>query len=58
MIWLHCYGERFADPAANRPKQAPRLPKEIAPSIPTGGEFHPRPSRCLTRWNMIRRHGG
>lgn len=30
VIWLHCYGERFADPAAGRPKQAPRLPKEIA----------------------------
>jgi hypothetical protein len=37
MIWLHCYGERFSDPAANRPKQAPRLPKENAPYIPTGG---------------------
>jgi len=31
VIWLHCYGERFVDPAANRPKQAPRLPKENAP---------------------------
>ena len=28
VVWLHCYGERFADPAANRPKQAPRLPKK------------------------------
>jgi hypothetical protein len=37
VIWLHCYGERFADPAANRPKQAPRLPKKSAPSIPAGG---------------------
>jgi hypothetical protein len=37
VVWLHCYGERFADSAANRPKQAPRLPKENAPSIPTGG---------------------
>lgn len=37
MIWLHCYGERFADPAAGRPKQAPRLPKEIAPTIPAKG---------------------
>lgn len=39
VIWLHCYGERFADPAAGQPKQAPRLPKEIAPSIPAGGEI-------------------
>jgi hypothetical protein len=39
VIWLHCYGERFADPAAGRPKQAPRLPKEIAPFIPKAGEI-------------------
>ena len=37
VIWLHCYGERFVDPAAKRPKQAPRLPKEKAPQIPAGG---------------------
>src|ERR1700688_1086929 len=37
VIWLHCYGERFADPAAGRPKQAPRLPKESAPYIPAKG---------------------
>jgi len=30
VIWLHCYGERFTDSAANRPKQTPRLPKESA----------------------------
>lgn len=39
VIWLHCYGERFADPAAGRPKQAPRLPKDIAPTIPAKGEI-------------------
>jgi hypothetical protein len=37
VVWLHCYGERFADATANRPKQAPRLPKESAPTIPAGG---------------------
>jgi hypothetical protein len=37
VIWLHCYGERFADPKANRPKQAPRLPKAQAPIIPADG---------------------
>jgi hypothetical protein len=37
VVWLHCFGERFADPAVNRPKQAPRLPKGAAPSIPAGG---------------------
>ena len=43
VIWLHCYGERFADPAAQRPKQAPRLPKERAPRIPAAGAIPPAP---------------
>jgi Type ISP C-terminal specificity domain/N-6 DNA Methylase len=43
VIWLHCYGERFADPKANRPKQAPRLPKESAPYIPAGGAIPSAP---------------
>lgn len=34
VVWLHCYGERFVDPAAGRPKRAPRLPKGEAPTIP------------------------
>ena len=37
VVWLHCYGERFADPANGRPRQAPRLPKDKAPFIPMGG---------------------
>jgi hypothetical protein len=37
VIWLHCYGERFADPAAGRPRQAPRLPKDKAPTVPANG---------------------
>jgi predicted helicase len=43
VIWLHCYGERFVDPAANRPKHAPRLPKEGAPTIPAGGAIPSAP---------------
>jgi hypothetical protein len=43
VIWLHCYGERFADPVAGRPKQAPRLPKEQAPRIPAGGALPSAP---------------
>jgi predicted helicase len=43
VIWLHCYGERFADPGANRPKQSPRLPKENAPMIPAGGAIPSAP---------------
>ena len=37
VVWLHCYGERFADPAAGRPFGPPRLPKGLRPLIPTGG---------------------
>lgn len=37
VIWLHCYGERFADPANGRPAGPPRLPKAEAPTIPKGG---------------------
>ncbi|MEZ5785721.1 MAG: type ISP restriction/modification enzyme [Xanthobacteraceae bacterium] len=43
VIWLHCYGERFFDPAAGRPKQAPRLPKDRAPFIPANGSIPPTP---------------
>jgi predicted helicase len=43
VVWLHCYGERFADPTANRPKQAPRLPKESAPTIPIDGAIPSTP---------------
>ena len=43
VIWLHCYGERFTDPDAGRPKKAPRLPKEIAPQFPAAGAIPPGP---------------
>jgi len=43
VVWLHCYGERFADPKAGRPKRAPRLPKDIAPRIPADGAIPPAP---------------
>ncbi len=51
VIWLHCYGERFADPAAGRPKQAPRLPKDARPTFRPTAPFPARPSHCRTRWN-------
>jgi hypothetical protein len=43
VIWLHCFGERFVDPAANRPKHAPRLPKGSAPTIPVSGAIPAAP---------------
>lgn len=43
VIWLHSFGERFADPAANRPKSSPRLPKDKAPFIPADGAIPSSP---------------
>jgi hypothetical protein len=37
LIWLHTYGERFADPAAGRPKAPPRMPAGHRPAIPEDG---------------------
>ncbi len=37
VIWLHTFGERFADPKADRPPGPPRMPKERAPRIPKDG---------------------
>jgi hypothetical protein len=36
VIWLHTFGERFADPAAGRPRRPPRL-AQSAPQIPAAG---------------------
>lgn len=43
VVWLHCYGERFADPDEGRPKSAPRLPKDRAPTIPADGAIPAAP---------------
>ena len=47
VIWLHTYGERFADQTANRPAAPPRMPKGQGPTIPAGGTIpgapHPLP---------------
>ena len=37
VIWLHCFGERFADPSAERPKGSPRMPAGERPVIPRDG---------------------
>lgn len=36
VVWLHTYGERFADPKAGRASGAPRM-KDNAPTISRGG---------------------
>jgi len=37
VIWLHTFGERFADPQAGRPTGPPRLPDAERPHIPESG---------------------
>ncbi len=43
VIWLHCYGERYVDPAAGRPKGPPRIAGDQGPRIPAGGAIPPAP---------------
>jgi hypothetical protein len=43
VIWLHCYGERYVDPAAGRSKGPPRMAGGQAPRIPGGGAIPPAP---------------
>ncbi len=45
VIWLHCFGERFADPNAGRPNGAPRMPAGERPVIPRDGAIPTDPDR-------------
>ena len=45
VIWLHCFGERFADLGAGRPKSAPRMPEGERPVIPKDGAIPTDPAR-------------
>jgi hypothetical protein len=40
VIWLHTYGERHADPSAERPYGAPRLPAHRRPHVEPAGIPH------------------
>ena len=52
VIWLHCYGERYVDPKAGRPKRAPRLPKASAP-INSGGRGDSVCTRTAARYDGL-----
>lgn len=45
VIWLHTFGERFADCEAGRPDGPPRLPAGAAPMIPKDGAIPNDPDR-------------
>ena len=49
VIWLHCFGERFADPRAGRPGGPPRMPEGERPVIPKDGAIQTRPDRFPDR---------
>ena len=49
IIWLHCFGERFANPDAGRPGGPPRMPEGERPFIPTDGAIPIRPDRFPDR---------
>ena len=49
MIWLHCFGERFADPIAGRPNGPPRMPEGERPVIPKDGAIPTDPDRFPDR---------
>lgn len=43
VIWLHTFGDRFADATAGRPPGPPRLPVERRPTIPKDGAIPSTP---------------
>ena len=43
VVWLHCYGERFVDAKAGRPKGPPRMAKKKQPFIPAAGAIPSAP---------------
>ena len=43
IVWLHTFGERFADTAAGRPAGAPRLPAGRRPQVPAAGAIPTTP---------------
>lgn len=45
VIWLHTFGERFADASNGRPASPPRMPKTQSPTIPADGAIPGDPDR-------------
>jgi len=43
VVWLHTFGERFADPSHGRPADAPRLAPERRPRVPAAGAIPSAP---------------
>ncbi len=57
VIWLHTYGERFADVEAGRPKGPPRMAADVRPSIPAEGAIPgpPEPLPDMMEYDAVKR---
>ena len=49
VIWLHTFGERYADPSNGRPAGPPRMPTGDGPLIPRDGAIPSDPARMPDR---------
>ena len=49
VVWLHCFGDRFADPDTGRPNSAPRMTEGERPVISKGGAIPTDPDRFPDR---------
>ena len=62
VVWLHTFGERFADSAAGRPAGLPRLPEADRPHVPRAGaipaEADDMPDALSYSPNLRRLHVG
>ncbi len=54
VIWLHTFGERFADAKADRPPGPPRLPKDRAPASPRTARFRTMPIPCRMKSSTMK----
>ncbi|MEU1605810.1 type ISP restriction/modification enzyme [Micromonospora matsumotoense] len=45
VLWLHSYGQRFDDPAADRPRRSPRMAPGSAPKVLAGHAIPDDPDR-------------
>ncbi len=53
IVWLHCFGERFADADAGRPDGPPRMPQHERPTIPAEGAISTHPDHFPERLDYI-----
>jgi hypothetical protein len=58
LLWLHTFGDRFADATDGRPAAAPRLPANQQPRVPKTGAIPPDADDMTFDLSMQRLHVG